>query len=68
MYETELECGMGIRLTKSEMRKLEELAKQTGRSRNSVIRCLVRLASARDTNTLELIRNEYRQILREREA
>ena len=54
--------GLGIKLTKSESRRLEELAKQTGRSKNSVIRCLLRLASARDANALELIRDEYRNM------
>jgi len=50
--------GMGVRLSKKERRKLDELARATGRSKGSVIRALVRLASARDMNALSIIREE----------
>ena len=50
--------GMGVRLSKKVRRKLDELARATGRSKGSVIRALVRLASARDMNALSIIREE----------
>ena len=60
--------GLGVKLTHAEYRRLEELAKQTGRSKNNVIRCLIRLASPRDGQVLELVRSEYKKILNEKEA
>jgi len=50
--------GMGVRLSKKVRRKLDELGRATGRSKGSVIRALVRLASARDMNALSIIREE----------
>ena len=64
----ELVYGIGVRLTKSEARRLEELARYTNRSKNSVIRCLIRLASPRDGQALELVKQEYRKLMNEREA
>jgi len=64
----ELVYGIGVRLTKSEARRLEELARYTNRSKNNVIRCLIRLASPRDGQVLELVRGEYKKLLSEKEA
>jgi len=60
--------GIGVRLTKSEARRLEELARYTNRSKNNVIRCLIRLASVRDAQTLELVKQEYKKLLNEQGA
>lgn len=56
--DTELAYGMGIKLTRSEHRRLEELAKRTGRSKNQVVRALLRLATVRDNEVLQLVRLE----------
>jgi hypothetical protein len=62
MYDSELVHGVGLKLTKTEARKLDLLARQTGRSKNSIMRCLLRLANAGDDETLRLIRQEYRDM------
>ena len=54
--------GYGLRLTKSEMKRLDALARATGRSKNGVIRALVRLAQVRDLETLTLVRQEQKAI------
>ena len=48
--------GLGIRLSKSESKRLAALARASGRSKNSVIRALVRLAGPRDVETMGLLR------------
>jgi len=60
--------GLGVKLTHAEYRRLEELAKQTGRSKNNPIRRFIRLASPRDGQVMELVRNEYKRIQKEKEA
>lgn len=50
--------GYGLRLTKAEMKRLDALAKATGRSKNGVMRALVRLAQPRDLDMLSIIRDE----------
>ena len=54
--------GLGIRLTRQEMRRLDSLARATGRSKNGVIRALVRLAQPRDLDMLAIIRQEQTKL------
>jgi predicted transcriptional regulator len=63
--QSEMTVGMGVRLSRSEARKLEELARRTGRSKGAVLRVLLRLADARNESDLTLIRKEARQLERE---
>ena len=58
---TRFDVGLGIRLSHEEDRRLDELARRTGRTKGAVLRALIRLASARDETNLELIRNELRK-------
>ena len=49
--------GTGLRLSKAEMKRLDQLAQATGRSKNSVMRALLRLAQPRDLDMLTVIRD-----------
>jgi len=47
----------GLRLSKAEAKRLDRLARATGRSKNSVMRALVRLARVSDLEMLALLRD-----------
>ena len=49
--------GTGLRLSKAEAKRLDRLARATGRSKNSVMRALVRLARVSDLEMLALLRD-----------
>ena len=57
--------GLGLRLTSSELRRLDVLAKATGRTRSAVVRGLLRLASARDVDGLQLLRESLTTLQKE---
>lgn len=51
--------SLGVKLTRSENRKLERLSAQTGRSKNGCLRTMIRLFDATDGGALALLRREY---------
>ncbi len=51
--------GLGIRLTRSELRRLEALAEATGRKPSGVIRALIGITTLDDRETLERIRSGF---------
>ena len=59
---TDRMIGMGVRLSKTESKRLDALARATGRSKGSVIRALVRLAQPRDLDMLTLLRNTQNEL------
>ena len=59
--------GTGLRLSKGEAKRLDRLARATGRSKNSVMRALVRLARVSDLEMLALLR-ATQQIMEDADA
>lgn len=49
--------GLGLRLSRAEHRRLQELARATGRSEAGVLRRWLQVASARDEDTLAMLRD-----------
>jgi len=57
--------AIGVRLGREEMRRLEALSRATGRTKSAVVRGLLRLASARDADGLQLLRESLKTIEKE---
>ena len=54
------EIGLGVRLSRAELRRLDELAQATGRNRNAVLRALIATTSARDGETVRNLQEKIR--------
>ena len=52
--------GLGIRLTRSELKRLDELAQAMGHTRTQVIRVLINATSPRDNETVRNLTDKLR--------